>query len=218
MRRLLAFVCLLPCVLGVGCARMPSAVSGAPAPSRQLIVRFTLASPVNPAFYYYVAIDTNGNPNDGPVPIVANPSAPIPATGVPLIISDATVPPAFYVQYHQGAFSQYRDLAFIGPPYQAGITQDELTIAVIIDLDQVTTTAAHLELNVITADRLLPPDAPFILNYDGLGPTGNGYLIIPITVGGVYTNADAAVPEGAGDTGLPALDITDWSVEVRLTP
>ncbi|HUT73849.1 MAG TPA: hypothetical protein VM221_03305 [Armatimonadota bacterium] len=219
MRRLLAFVCLLPCVLGVGCARMPSTVSGAPVPSRQLIVRFTLASPVNPAYHYFIAIDTNGNPNDGPVPIVANPSAPIPATGVPLIISDAAVPPAFYVQYHQGAFFQYRDLAFTGPPYQAGITQDELTIAVIIDLDQVTTTAAHLELNIITADRLLPPDAQFIeLNYDGLGPTANSYLILPLEVSGVYTNADAVVPEGAGDASLPALDITDWSVEVRLTP
>jgi len=219
MRRLLAFACLSLCVLAAGCARMPSGGTPIPVPTRQLIVRFTLAAPVNPAYYYFIAIDTNGNPNNGPVPIVANPSAPIPATGVPLIISDTDLPPGFYVQYHQGAFFQYRELQFIGPPYQAGVSQDGLTIAVVMDLDQITTTAQQIELNIITSDRLLPPHSQFIeLNYDALGPTGNSYLIIPIDVGGVYTNSDAIAPEGEGDTGIPALDLTDWTVEVRLTP
>lgn len=219
MRRLLAFACLSLCVPVVGCARMPSPGTSIPVPTRQLIVRFTLAAPVNPAYYYFIAIDTNGDPNNGPVPIVANPSAPIPATGVPLIISDTDLPPGFYVQYHQGAFFQYKELQFIGPPYQGGVSQDELSMAVTMDLDQVTTTARNVELNIITSDRLLPPQSQFIdLNYDALGPTGNSYLILPIDVSGVYTNNDAIGPEGEGDTGIPALDITDWTVEVRLTP
>ena len=218
MKRLCACLCLVLSLMVVGCARMPSTPGGTGAPTRQLIVHFTLAAPVDPALYYFVAIDTNGNPNDGPVPIVANPSAPIPATGVPLILSDSTLPPPFYLQYHQGAFFEYKELRFIGPPYYGAVSQDGRTVGVIMDLSQITTTATQIELNIITADRLLPPESQFIeLNYDGLGRNGNAYVIIPVDVSGVYDNAGAIAPEGEGDTSLPALDITDWSVEVRLT-
>jgi hypothetical protein len=218
MKRSIASAGLLLLLLVEGCARMPSTQTNPGAPTRQLIVHFTLAAPVDPSLYYFIAIDTDGNTNTGPVPIVANPSAPIPPTGVPLIISDSTLPPQFYLQYHQGAFFQYKELRFIGPPYYGAISQDGRTIGVIIDLDQVTTTLSNIELNIITADRLLPPESQFIeLNYDGLGPRGNSYVIIPIDVSGVYDNAGSITPETAGDTSIAALDITDWSVEVRLT-
>ncbi|UCH33695.1 MAG: hypothetical protein JSV65_14145 [Armatimonadota bacterium] len=218
MRHLPQGVLLFVCILACGCARTPSEFTDPGAPKRQLIAQFTLAAPADPAFYYFVAIDTNGVSTDGPVPIVANPSAPIPATGVPLLISDSTAPPPFYLQHHQGAFFQYKELYFIGPPYQAGVSQDGLTVAVIMDLDQITTTVQQIEVNVITADRLLPPESQFIeLNYDGLGPSGNSYIIIPVDVSGLYDNAGALIPEREGDTSFPALDITDWSVEVRLT-
>ena len=46
---------------------------------------------------------------------------------------------------------------------------------------------------------------------------GNSYLILPIDVSGLYYNAQAINREGPGDTGIGALDIIDWSVEVRLT-
>jgi hypothetical protein len=128
------------------------------------------------------------------------------------------VPPQFYLQYHQGAFLQYKDLRFIGPPYYGALSQDERTIGVIMDLDQISATAQHIEVNIITADRLLPPDSQFIeLNYDGLGPSGNSYVIIPVDVSGVYDNAGATTPEGEGDSPMAALDIVDWSIEVRLT-
>lgn len=209
---------LLSCLLIAGCARMPSAVTPPTAPTRQLMVQFTLAAPVDPAYYYFIAIDTDGDPNDGPVPIVANPSAPIPATGVPLLISDSTLPPPFYLQQHQGAFFQYRDLQYIGPPYQGGLSQDGRTIAAIMDLDQISTSAEHIEVNIISADRLLPPESQFIeLNYDGLGPSGNSYVIIPVNVSGLYDNGGAITPEGEGDTTFGALDIVDWTIEVRLT-
>jgi hypothetical protein len=220
MKRQFASLCALSSlVLAVtGCARMPSTGGGTSAPTRQLIIHFTLAAAADPALYYFIAIDTNGNPNDGPVPIVANPSAPIPATGVPLLISDSTVPPQFYLQYHQGGFAQYKNLGYIGPPYYGALSQDERTIGVIMDLDQVSTTVSHIEVNIITADRLLPPDSHFIeLNYDGLGPSGNSYVIIPVDVSGVYDNTGATTPEREGDSPIAALDIVDWSVEVRLT-
>jgi hypothetical protein len=218
MKRLCVCVCASVGLILAGCARMPSTPGNPGAPTQQLIVHFTLAAPVDPAFYYFIAIDTNGNPNDGPVPIVANPSAPIPATGVPLIISNSTLPPPFYLQYHQGAFFEYKNLQFIGPPYYGALSQDGRTIGVIMDLTQITTTVTEIELNIITADRLLPPESQFIeLNYDGLGRNGNAYVIIPINVNGMYDNAGAISPEGEGDTSIPALDIIDWSVEVRLT-
>lgn len=214
--------CLCPfvvlCLLGAGCARMPSDGDGPDVPTRQLIVQFVLSGPADPLYYYFIAVDANGDPDDGPVPIVANPSAPVPATGVPLIISDSDLPPEFYVQHHQEAFFQYRNLDYIGPPYQGGVSEDGRTIAVILDLDDISASAEHIELNIITADRLLPPESQFIeLNYDGLGPSGNSYVIIPVEVSGVYDNDGAIIPEGEGDAAFAALDIVDWSVEVRLT-
>jgi len=220
MKRQLAAFCLLLCLLAAaaGCARMPSNGGGPNAPTRQLIIHFTLAAPVDPSLYYFIAIDTNGNPNDGPVPIVANPSAPIPATGVPLIISNSDQPPPFYLQYSRSAFAQYQYPNYIGPPYYGGLSQDGRTVAVILDLDQISTTVSQIEVNIITADRLLPPDSSFLgLNYDGLGPSGNSYVIIPVNVSGTYDNAGAISPELEGDTTVAALDITDWSIEVRLT-
>jgi hypothetical protein len=218
MKRRLRCAGLLLALLAVGCARMPSTISPIGAPTRQLIVHLTLSAPVDARYYYFIAIDNSGSTNEGPVPIVANPSAPIPATGVPLIISNSTLPPQFYLQYHQPSFFEYRNLQFIGPPYYGALSQDGRTIGVIMDLDQITTTASTITLNIITSDRLIPPESQFIqLVYDGLGPSGNSYLIIPIDVNGAYSNADAAVPEREGDTSVAAIDIADWSVEVRLT-
>jgi len=200
-----------------GCARSPAG-GFSPGPRRQLIVTMVLAERLRSAYHYFIAIDTDGDPGDGPVPLIATPSTPIPPTGFPIIISDSDVPPQFIVWLSTGIFRQYRNQILIGPPFLAQVSADGKTITVTIDLDQVSTTAETLDVNLVTADSLIPSDDPLLpINYDGLGPSGNSYLAgIPVTQSGRFDNDSSAVPEGAGDAAEPELDIIDWTIEVKI--
>jgi len=214
VKRVLAVV--LGGVLLAGCARSPGLTP--PGPRRQMIVTVALDAAINSAYNYFIAIDTNGNPDDGPVPLIMTPSIPMPVTRFPLIISDSDVPPAFVLWLSNGVFRQYRNQVFIGPPFTAQIAADRRSFSVTIDLDQVSTTASALDINFITADRLIPLDDPLApIDTDGLGPTGNSYLAgLSILQSARYTNATSLIPEEPGDAPDPSLDIVDWTLEVRL--
>jgi len=215
VKRLLAVV--LGALVCAGCARSPG-LGSPPGPRRQMIVTIALDAAINPAYNYFIAIDTNGNPADGPVPLIMTPSIPMPLTRFPVIISDSDIPPAFVVWLSNGVFRQYRNQVFIGPPFTAQIAADRRSFTVTLDLDQVSTTASALDINFITADRLIPPDDPLApIETDGLGPTGNSYLAgLSILQSARYSNATSLVPESAGDVPDPSLDIVDWTLEVRL--
>ena len=206
----------LPAGLMAGCARMPSQPS-ATFPTHRLTVNMVLGAPVNPAYHYFVAIDDDTDTLRGPVPLIATPSTPIPPLGVPIIIFDTDRPPRYYCWLTANAFSQYRNSVFIGPPYQGRVSDDGKTITYVLNLDQVTS-QDRAQLNLITADRLIPPNDPLApIVYDGLGPSGNSFLSgLPLNVNGIYSNATATVPEHAGDCPIAALDIVDWSVEVSI--
>jgi hypothetical protein len=199
-----------------GCARMPAQVNPN-LPRHRLTVNMVLAAAVNPAYHYFVAIEDDTNPLRGPVPLIATPSTPIPPLGVPIIVSDTDRPPRYYCWLTANAFSQYLNSVFIGPPYRGQLSDDGKTITTVLNLDQVTA-QDRVQLNLITADRLIPPDDPLApIVYDGLGPSGNSYLsALPLNVNGIYSNATATVPERAGDCPISSLDIVDWSVEVSI--
>jgi hypothetical protein len=211
-------ICLLSCLAltGVcGCARMPSAPSQN-FPRHRLTVTMVLAAPLSPAYHYFVAVDDT-DPGHGPVPLVATPSTPIPPLGVPIIVSDTDLPPRYYCWLNASIFGQYRNSVFIGPPYRGQISADGKTITTILNSDQITD-KDRIQLNLITADRLIPPDDPLTpIVYDGLGPTGNNYLSdLSLRVNAIYSNATAAIPEQGGDCPIAALDIVDWTVEVSI--
>ena len=97
---------------------------------------------------------------------------------------------------------------------------------VTVDLESLTTAEIpldklqNLDVNVITTDKLVQdPNYSGIKAVDGLGPSGNDYLTIPLVNNRTFTNAD--LPEGsrevAGDMQHPDpdLDIVDWKIEVR---
>jgi len=198
-----------------GCARMPAQPSQN-FPTRQLIATITLAAPINPTYNYFIAIDDTSS-SRGPVPLIATPSTPIPPFGVPIIVSDTDLPPRYYCWLTSNAFSQYRNSVFTGPPYRGQISDDRKTITYSLNLDQVTDQNS-IQLNFITADRVIPPSDPLTpIVYDGLGPTGNNFLSeVSLLVNASYSNATSAFPEQAGDCPIAALDIVDWSVLVSL--
>ncbi len=214
--RLAVFAGLAAAILP-GCARSPAG-GFSPGPRRQLVVTVVLAERVRAAYNYFIAIDTNGDLADGPVPLIATPSTPIPPTGFPIVISDSDVPPSFIVWLNLGIFRQYRNQILIGPPFMGQVSADGKTITVTLDLDQVSTTATSLDMNLITTDSLIPPEDPLRpINYDGLGPSGNSYLAgIPVGQSARFTNDSSAVPETEGDAPAPELDIVDWTIEVKI--
>lgn len=208
---------LLPLALLAGCARYPSTPSNLQ-PKQQLTMELTVAGQINQAYYYFFAIDTNGDPADGPVPLVITPSLPLPATGAPLIISDRLAPPSDWVVFHAGSFQHYRNGVFVGPPFRYTLPNSGAN-TLTMTLDRATLanpSVAGLELNFVTADRLIPPDDPLaLLDTDGLGPRGDEFVAVPTDTNAVYDNAQAAVPEGPGDVADDDLDLVDWRVEVR---
>jgi len=186
-------------------------------PTRRLTISMVMAGPISAAYHYFVATDDDGDPAHGPVPLIATPSTPIPSSGVPIITSDTDQPPRYYCWLSANAFSQYRNSVYIGPPFRGEISDDRKTITYTLNIDQITD-EDRIELNLITADRLIPLEDPLTpIVYDGLGPTGNNYLSdLSLSVNAIYTNATSAFPEEAGDCPIDALDIVDWSIEVTV--
>ncbi len=101
----------------------------------------------------------------------------------------------------------------------------ELTVSV--DMAQIGDPLDEIQFNIIATDTLpLNPEIVLDKSYDGLGPDGTTFVTLPIDTNRKLHNADAALPEGAGDVFLGALssndlqlgelDIVDWSVEVSV--
>lgn len=89
-----------------------------------------------------------------------------------------------------------------------------------LDLDQIVPAGVEtINFNIITTDELLlDPNFPGPHFYDGLGLTGREFVTIAIDQDRVYTNSASVEPEGPGDAttgGIQAIDIVDWTVQVR---
>ena len=200
-----------------GCARYPSTPVG-PAPTRQLMVEIRVAGVINPNYYYFLAMDPDDAPEDGPVPIVSGPEW---GNGWG-VISGTGQPPPNYARYHANIYRQFRYIGYEqdqGPCFQGWISADGKSLHITIDLDLVTVVANYLDINFINTDSLVPPppDQGLFKIYDALGPTGNDFITIPINVNGIYTNSQAAIRELEGDCELPDIDIIDWTIEIKLT-
>lgn len=116
----------------------------------------------------------------------------------------------------------------LGPPFDYEYPEvggRELTVSV--DMAQIGDPLDEIQFNIIATDTLpLNPEIVLDKSYDGLGPDGTTFVTLPIDTNRKLHNADAALPEGAGDVFLGALssndlqlgelDIVDWSVEVSV--
>lgn len=219
----------LAMLLAAGCARFPEGADQTQV-RRRLTVTFDVAGRINPNYYYFIAIDTTGDPGAGPVPVVSAPFGNGWGTG------EIT----HYVRYHLGSFEVFRfregsNLLLpdpLGTPFQFNRPEDAPgnRIQVVLDLDTLrATTDAPLDrinLNIITTDRIdIEPTFLATKMYDALGATGNHFVNFSVNVNQTLSNATALFgdPEEAGD--LPPqpapgvevndLDLVNWSVEVR---
>ncbi|MBI3945537.1 MAG: hypothetical protein HY321_06445 [Armatimonadetes bacterium] len=224
-RPALAALALLPLLLP-GCARTPEAI-GAPQARRRLTVSFTVAGRINPSYYYFIAIDTTGDPSEGPRPVVSSPWGNGWGTGRI----------THYVQYHGGIFQVYQfregtDLLVadpIGSPFESvpPVPPAENRIQVTLDVDNALGADVNLiNLNVIsTPEILIEPQFQGTKLYDALGQSGNHFVNLPINVSRVFTGLPSFEdPEQAGDLPPQAtpmvtredVDLTSAAVEVRV--
>lgn len=217
-------VTLLP--LLAGCARFPTDIPPNGAPARTLFSEMSVVGTINPNYYYYLALDTDGNPATGPAPV---------AQGVgwgvisPTPVNQPVTLPDFYVVYHGGLFMQYRGAVAIGPPYRGELPDPQ---HLLVEIDQAliaTTVPSFVQLNWITQeDTAAPPQGNGIKQYDGLGYNGNKYLdhVVLDAPNIRQSGVNAEDPELAynqqyldgtteNTTNNPAIDMTSWRVEVR---
>jgi hypothetical protein len=205
-----------------GCARYPSTTSDVPETKSTLYSSITVRGVINSTYYYFLAIDTDGDPATGPVPIVAGPEwgngwGTISGLGANSPLRE----PPFYVMYHNGQLQQFRNGTPIGAPYRGEIV-DGNRLAVEVTLEALGTPLPDtLQLNWITLDAIttFPQSTSIDREYDGFGPTGNTYLDVnQLTASLSWASGVGGRPEEAPDdtTGLADVDLIEWRVETRI--
>lgn len=215
-----ALLLCLP-LLAAGCARTPDGASDGG--GTLVTFQVQLKGAVNPSLYYYVLLDTDNDPSDGPVPVVARPWGNGYAAGSY----------THFVLYHAGTFGVYRssdadhtEQVYLGRPLQAFVTttnnpSDTLQIQIEAGMvDDANPSVASFDVNVVCTDRvpLDPQDAtPKVV--DGLGASGNDYVSIPLTFTTSYANGvdpDPGHPEREEAwVTEPSLDMVNWRIVVQ---
>jgi hypothetical protein len=228
MVTLAAALCAGGTALIGGCASTPSGVT----PGKQTLITFEVQvagsiNTANPASYYYIVLDTDNDPSDGPIPVVSRPWGNGYAAGSY----------THYILYRPGSgFRVYRsadpnhtEAVYMGTPLQAGIATTNRpndTLVVQVERSQiatVNTNVSALDVNVIATDRVpLDPQEITPKIVDGLGPSGNDFVTIPLTFTTTYANGvdpDPGHPETPNDApGLatrPDLDLASWRITVQ---
>ena len=227
--RCLRSLALILIALAVGgCAKFPSGPGSSGAP--RLIFQMELDGPVNPNFVYIVAMNpsTEDNPTtEGPIPVIAPPwgNGFVEGTVTHFVRWDTTQSPHYLI-------FQFRDAQLI-EFFERGVPINFLEVepggTIIrfeIELTQIATDLAQaltfrtLQVNFLTMDNV-PQGTGGDKSWDALGDGRipgeiNEFVNIPLRTSGIYDNRRFQDMEPVGDNPDPALDIKDWSVEVRL--
>ena len=221
-------VSLAALTLIVGCARSPEGGGGVFTKRIRVVIR--LAAPVDPDYIYIVAFNDANDPTGvaGPQPVIA------PPWGNGFVAGAAT----HFVRYDgflpNGGYGVFK---FADPSlltyFQTGIPVSFVTpgpndfrLEFEIDATQLRPDPSQaLQLNYLQVNLLTMDIAPTDPNYSGpkfwdalgnsrLPGSLNEFITIDLTTSRIYRNSDLQI-EPEGDVDDPALDIVDWTIEVR---
>ena len=215
-------------LLFAGCAKFPA--NGASSATTRVIFTMTTAAPINPNYVYIVAIHASEDTNpttQGPIPVISQPwGNGFVAGTVDLFVRwDPLTSPNYQIYRFQDV--NLTQFVAVGVPINSTpVNTGDNKIQFELDINQIASSTAQapllqtLQVNFLTMNRVPQGSDPGSKVYDALGDTTdptqiNDYVVIPLNQPGVYNNARFANLEPTGDTVDPALDITDWSVEVR---
>jgi hypothetical protein len=207
----------------VGCAKFPEQPP-TPISRDRIVVTLTYAAAVRPDFFYYIAIDSDGDPRTGPLPALTRPWGN--GWGIPFDETLGSRIDLFVEVSHQSA-QVFRIQVFqppfttqpLGPPLDFSFLQPNQT-HIILDLRQLfpppDLLPERLEMNFISVSELKtnPYDNTPRTGFDALGPTGNDFISIPLTSTQTFRNGQGWVAETSGDAQIDALDLTDWEVRI----
>lgn len=203
-----------------GCAKFPEQTP-APVSKDRLVITLTYAAPLNPDFFYYIAIDLDGDPRTGPMPALTRPWGN--GWGVPFDETLGSRIDIFVEVFRQSAqvfriqvFQPPYTTQSLGPPLDLSFPQPN-QVRVALDLRQISDPPPErLELNFISVNELKtnPNDNTPRTGFDALGPSGNDFISIPLTSTQAFRNGQGWVIETSGDAPIDALDLIDWEVLV----
>lgn len=206
----------------IGCAKFPEQPV-TPVSKDRLIVTLVYAAPIDPNYFYYIAVDSDGDPRTGPLPALTRPWGN--GWGVPL---DETLGSRidFFVEIFRQSAQVFRIQVFqppfttqpLGPPLDLSFPQPN-QIRIVLDLRQLFPQGQipeRVELNFISVNELKtnPYDNTPRTGFDALGPTGNDFISIPLASTQTFRNGQGWVQETSGDARIDSLDLIDWEVRV----
>ncbi|HLK13632.1 MAG TPA: hypothetical protein VKT78_02405 [Fimbriimonadaceae bacterium] len=231
MRRHPMLMAALVALLVGGCAKFPTSSTGAT--TKRITFTMTIAGGLNPNYVYIVALNPSVEVNPtttGPVPVVAAP------WGNGFVAGGCT----YFVQWIPSQSPDYGIFKFTDSTLnnfvQTGVPVTYVdpqsgghVLNFTIDLSQIADSAdtanqyQSLQVNFLTMDRTPRGSSGGSKNWDAIGDGNNpgqinDYLTIPLRTDGTYNNAFYSGIEPTGDVvsdGDPALDITDFSVQVQ---
>lgn len=210
-----------------GCAKLPGDAIGQRA--TRVVFRLVMANDINPNYVYMVALRPSNETNpteQGPIPIVA------PPWGNGFVAGTVS----HFVSWRQDQFPRYQlyefrnanllDYRAIGVPvsyidWSPGnrVLEFEVDMAQLAPTLQEALAYQSLQINILTMDRV-PQGSSGSKNWDALGDGSlpsevNTPITIPLRTANTYTNATYLNLEPNGDVADPALDLVDFSIEVR---
>lgn len=220
---------LLFSFLACGCAKFPA--NGAATSTKRVIFTMTVAGQINPNYVYIVAMHASQDANpttQGPIPIISQPwgNGFVAGTAELYVRWDPLTSPNYIIYRFQDA--NMTQPVQVGTPINVTpVTSGSKTIQFELDINQIASSTAiapllqSLQVNFLTMDRVPQGNDPGSKTYDALGNTQdptqiNDYVVIPLNRSAVYNNTTFNNLEPTGDCPDPNLDISNWSVEVRL--
>lgn len=216
------------CLLATSCAKFPA--NGAGTSTKRVIFTLTTDQPINPNYVYIIAIHASEDVNpttQGPIPVISQPwGNGFVAGTVDLFVRwDPLTSPNYLIYRFQDVnLTQYIQVGV--PVNSTPVNTGDNKIQFELDINQIAASIPQapllksLQVNFLTMNRVPQGSDPGSKVYDALGNTQdpsqiNDFVVIPLDQPGVYNNARFANIEPTNDTPDPALDISDWSVEVR---
>ena len=218
-----------------GCAKFPDVPD---AGNTRLIFTMTVSGAIRTGqeaggngipYIYMVAMRTSTEENPttpGPIPVIA------PPWGNGYVAGNAT----HFVWWDPTAVNDYLLYKFldtqlnnriiVGSPVaveNVGVgsrrIRFELLLTQLTDLPADAALLKSLQVNFLTMDRI--PQTGTNKEWDALGNSAipseiNDFIRIPLGRNGIYDNQNSNNLEPAGDQPNPDLDISDWSIEVRI--
>lgn len=226
---MIRFVALiLVAALGLGCAKFPGGGGGTG--KTRLIFRMIMDGPINPNFVYIVALrPTVEDPPTtlGPVPVIAPPwgNGFVEGGVTHFVRWDVAQSPRYLIYQFQGTdlinfFERGVPISFLEVEANGREIRFEIELPQISVSETEADTFRTLQVNFLTMD-VVPQGTGGNKSWDALGDGNlpneiNEFVNIPLKTSGVYDNRRFQDLEPRLDNPDPALDIVDWSVEVRL--